>query len=536
MESVYTSLLEKYQSYLHSRLFSALEEDAELAKVQDISLNSKPLNVGIVGGGMAGLYSAMLLQKHVPDVEVTIFEASDRVGGRVYTHKFSKEPHQYFDGGAMRFPKTTSHSPVFTLIDHLNNQFPEDKMELIDFKYSCPEGNRVFVNNTKQNDGRIMSTKYAAKHCTELGFPKEADINDDDNAGTLLLEALAKFGDALQSDFETALLKFSSTSVREYMSEELGWSFQKIDYIEVMTSGTNVFQLGIIDVYFQRVNDYKELKWVAIEGGFSKLPELCAEAVKNNGGQVFLNAKVESIVPSKNSKVVSLGYSLPNSNTLTHKTFDKVIVTLPPPHVRLILERPYFGEELEHALRAAYFIPASKMGLQFHSRFWEHTDLSSPPSFGGSSTTDLPSRSIVYPSYGMGEDGKGVLIIHNLNDDSQQWNLMPKVEKIKQGLQDIQSLYPEVDLAREYAGGETPKSESFLVKAACTDWQCGFTLYYCGQFLSFYQSMLKPQGNIFFAGAHLSPTKIWIMSALESARTAVKLLTKKYGTSDIDYL
>jgi heterodisulfide reductase subunit A-like polyferredoxin len=42
--------------------------------------------VGILGGGMAGLYAAMMLaQRKIP---FQILEATDRVGGRCYTYNF----------------------------------------------------------------------------------------------------------------------------------------------------------------------------------------------------------------------------------------------------------------------------------------------------------------------------------------------------------------------------------------------------------------------------------------------------------------
>ena len=42
--------------------------------------------VGILGGGMAGLYAAMMLaQRGIP---FQILEATDRVGGRCYTYNF----------------------------------------------------------------------------------------------------------------------------------------------------------------------------------------------------------------------------------------------------------------------------------------------------------------------------------------------------------------------------------------------------------------------------------------------------------------
>ena len=55
----------------------------------------------------------------------------------VYTHRFSPEPYQYLKHahGAMRLPCIEAHQPVFTLIEYLNMQFPEDPIELIDFNY-----------------------------------------------------------------------------------------------------------------------------------------------------------------------------------------------------------------------------------------------------------------------------------------------------------------------------------------------------------------------------------------------------------------
>jgi len=70
-----------------------------------------PVNVGIVGAGAAGLFSALVLEylnKQQTSVKFTydILEAdkTNRSGGRLYTHNFSSQPHDYYDVGAMRFP------------------------------------------------------------------------------------------------------------------------------------------------------------------------------------------------------------------------------------------------------------------------------------------------------------------------------------------------------------------------------------------------------------------------------------------------
>ena len=67
--------------------------------------------VGIIGAGCAGLFTALILDwlhEVVPELEISydILEASgkERLGGRLYTHKFSEKTHDYYDVGAMRFP------------------------------------------------------------------------------------------------------------------------------------------------------------------------------------------------------------------------------------------------------------------------------------------------------------------------------------------------------------------------------------------------------------------------------------------------
>lgn len=47
-----------------------------------------PLKVGIVGAGAAGLYAAILLDSL--GIDYDIYEASDRIGGRIYTYRFSE--------------------------------------------------------------------------------------------------------------------------------------------------------------------------------------------------------------------------------------------------------------------------------------------------------------------------------------------------------------------------------------------------------------------------------------------------------------
>ena len=81
--------------------------DPSRSKQTSTFLDNRPksseITVGIIGAGCAGLYAAMILKDLKINFE--ILEASDRIGGRVRTHRFSEKEHDYYDVGAMRFPR-----------------------------------------------------------------------------------------------------------------------------------------------------------------------------------------------------------------------------------------------------------------------------------------------------------------------------------------------------------------------------------------------------------------------------------------------
>jgi len=77
------------------------------------------LDIGIIGAGCAGAYSAWRLQaKYGGEKKIGLFEYSDRVGGRLYTRTLPGMPHVHSELGGMRYePK--SHILVKEVIDVL---------------------------------------------------------------------------------------------------------------------------------------------------------------------------------------------------------------------------------------------------------------------------------------------------------------------------------------------------------------------------------------------------------------------------------
>ena len=302
-------------------------------------------------------------------------------------------------------------------LHYLNEVFPDNPLIL----KLCRRKSSICEQH-KETRWFIMSVEYANKHCSKLGFPAEANIADDDEASKLLKNAIAPVVEELNSDFEAALKKYNYISFHDYLSKLLGWSNQKITYAEVMSgAGTNQFQRGLIDeIFCQRMYDDIS-SWKAIKGGMSRLPESCAKALIKKNASVLLNSKVEAIIQHAGESSEQVGYSsnLKESKELVYESFDAIILAIPPSRVRMISKRPYWGPDLEHALRSTYFEPACTMGLRFNRRFWERSDFA---------ITSFTGWTIIYRPHTQGtisysDNSKGVICIYNVCNDTKQFTL-----------------------------------------------------------------------------------------------------------------
>ncbi len=126
------------------------------------------LDLAIVGGGPGGLMSAWYLRRKLgPLCRVTIFEASDRVGGKIVSRRFDSAPALYEAGVAEIYDYSmTGPDPLRELIQHLGLQtIPMDAMqvqldgELID----DVEGMR-----RKYGDTTADTILNFRKHCTKM--------------------------------------------------------------------------------------------------------------------------------------------------------------------------------------------------------------------------------------------------------------------------------------------------------------------------------------------------------------------------------
>ncbi|MFA0964375.1 flavin monoamine oxidase family protein [Roseivirga sp. BDSF3-8] len=480
-----------------------LKSQTDVGKTAPESFNGIPqgATVGIIGGGMAGLYSALILKSR--GVNFHVLEASSRLGGRVYTYRFNEKPNQYFEAGAMRLPDIPEQEPVFNLIDYLNERVsPDMKIDRIRYVLYDDDGNRVNVNSTRNSDGGIMSVKYANTNPAELGFILKPE-DQGKTATELLNEVIQPFVDMLEKDFEKgfqAIIQYDDYSFYSYLQMEAGWYNDKINYVETMTSQTNQFQNSFTELIIENI-DFSQANWYSIANGMDRLPNACAEVVGYDN--ITLDAPVNTIQYTDDGRVrVFYG------SDYKYKTFDYVIAAVPPAVLKMLVV-PQWSSSKTQAIRSLHFEPLYKIGMRFKTRFWEKVK---NPSFGGQSISDLPSRWFVYPSYGFGDDDEGVLLLYSWMTDAYVWLAYSEEERQRIALRDLQAMYPEVKLFDQFI-------ESFDVSWS-QKWATGDAMFYPGQFRNLFNIARQPEGRVFFAGEHLSVHHTWIVGALDSALLA----------------
>lgn len=131
------------------------------------------VELAIVGGGPGGLMAAWYLRKKLPGLcKVTIFEASDRVGGKIVTRTFDTAPAMYEAGVAELYDYSMiGPDPLRELVQHFG------------FQTIPMDAEQVVMGGELLNDVPGMRRKYGSatasaieafrKRCTEVMTPAQ---------------------------------------------------------------------------------------------------------------------------------------------------------------------------------------------------------------------------------------------------------------------------------------------------------------------------------------------------------------------------
>ncbi|KAK1580061.1 L-amino acid oxidase [Colletotrichum navitas] len=503
-----------------------------------------PLKVGIIGGGAAGLYAAILLDS--VGIDYDIHEVSDRIGGRIYTYHFDQETwdkstpndpayYDYYDVGAMRFPPMPYMDRIignksWSLIPYINQRVPENN-KVVQKHYIFRTDNtfRRFngVTSLLQDTSSASPDRY--------GVPLFNSTFNAQSAGDLWRNQVKSMTDSLSADFTSGfnlLMEYDSKTVRGFLLDQ-GFSNSEIDWLETVNDATGHYDMMSMSqaVLEQWIFDSADIdKWTLINGGMDMLTKGMNLVVKN---KPVLRNRVTDIRKNTDGtlKIVV--------NGTQEYSYAHVISTVPLGALQAInmteLDLSYFEN---NAIRTLNYDPSSKVGFKFKTRWWEN--LATGPFQGGQSFTDLPIRRCVYPSYGIDlPNAPGTMIASYVwgQDASRLGSYLNPHNPTTQAPYQPESVDVMVDVVLKSLAELNGVSHEYLLSQFegyhAYDWygsaysNGAFAIFGPGQFSSTLPWLMRPaaDGHMHFGGEALSSGHAWIIGAVNSAwRTVFEIL------------
>jgi len=547
----------------HSMLRLALEEVGRiedyynlielLSPPKDITTILSPgqckgLNVGIIGGGIAGLSAAFELRKL--GFDITIFEQQkERIGGRIYTYYFDKNKRYYGELGAMRIP--VSHEATWKYI----NQF---KLRTTPFVQNNDNA-FIYVRNKRainDPDGRsVMEKIYPEFNLAPWERQEPWQKLVSYGLGASLLQISPDIRRELlqnKKNYSPEIEYFDSISIRREL-EERGLSEGAIELISCIATFSGWLYDNSYIESLQEQYAVDDAFRYQIDGGMVNLPLAMYRSLKslnpkeykniseNQLGEITWNngTRVKGIYKNNEDNTVILEYSSEGEITTSRQSFDFVVCTIPFSSLRNVIVYPMFSTGKMQAIKEVNYIAGQKTIFMCKEKFWEEGG-PSKAIIGGASYTDLPVGSIWFPSYNIEyniadlesqvipsvrreyksyEGAGGVLMAsYNLARDAVRLgNLEPitRLEWIKTQVEHVQGLKKGYldDIVLDNKTIQWNNEQGFF----------GAVCYYMpGQKRLFsYVSSQPEYGNrVYFAGEHISQEHGWIQGAIKSAMMA----------------
>uniref|UniRef100_A0A3B1K5I5 Amine oxidase n=1 Tax=Astyanax mexicanus TaxID=7994 RepID=A0A3B1K5I5_ASTMX len=462
----------------------------ELCKIMDEGLPhaKSPRTVGIIGGGIAGLTAAKFLED--AGHKVTIIEASDRIGGRIQTHRETKEG-WYAELGAMRIPGFHQILMKFLSKTGLKlNPFIEEDINAY-----------YFINGLLQKAYTVNENPNVLNYSVN-------EREQDKSASQLLNMALEKIRDDLKIyGCNATIEKYDSYSVKEYLLKEGNLSREALRMIGDILNENSFFYTGITETLFLQSDISDNVVYFEVSDGMDHIARKFYELLN---ATILLKSKAKLITQTESNVTVSF-QDWRSLSAVKNFTFDYVLVTATAKASLFIDFQPPLSVRKMEALRSLHYASSTKVVLSFSERFWEKQGI-----WGGRSITDIPSRFIYYPSHSFpGTEGGALVASYTWSDDSTLFQGVPDDELIAIMMDDLVKIHGEG--IRQLCTGGVVKKWSLDPYS-----HGAFAIFTPYQESHYSKDLFQKEGRIHFAGEHTAMPHGWIETAMKSALRAAK--------------
>lgn len=418
----------------------------------------RPKHVLVIGAGFAGLAAALKLKKE--GIKVTVLEARNRVGGRVYSHNPLKDKELVIELGAEWIGK--SHERVIELCDEFN-------LEL---------RNNQFDTHLIYQGGYSKANEWKLSNEMESFWDKRRTFWEELSTGE-------KTG--MDKMDWWRFLSLKGFSDRDLDIREL---LDSTDFGETIRSVSAYSAMG----EYAESSDKNEMDFKII-GGNELLARKMADAVGREN--ILLNHAVQTVNQGKQ------GVTLICQDGKTF-TADRLICTAPTYSILKMNWNPGLPTSLTEALHSLQYARIGKFPVVFSERFWGTENFDCVTDDAGHyfyhGTKDQPGKEGVLISYAVGDKAD----VLNAQPADRRRQLV--LESLKPAFGDLNK-YVLSDL--KYYWGKDPYSYGAYAK------------YGIGQWSQVMPMLRKPFRSVHFAGEHLADWQGFMEGAVNSGEDAV---------------
>jgi len=349
-----------------------------LAPVVGCAPAATDLDIAIVGGGVAGAYAAWRLALARPDLRVRLFEASERIGGRLHSISFPQAPHLVVEAGGMRYLQ--AHRHVSGLARHLGlaaRDYPIDR-----------DANRMLLR------GRNFSLKDVHKGVARFPYkiPDADQRPGADYFERAIAHVLPNAAHLSPADWRKIRTnyRFKQRLLQDWTNRDLlleGMSAEELAFTEDASGYDDWIEgeTGLDEMDYVFVRDDESKPFSTLVGGYQRLPLSLAERAARGGARIALAERLVSLRASSGGFQLAFADA---GNRLTSLTASHVILALPRRALERIADFPDARTpRLARLIASVTPIPACKSLLLYERPWWRDHGI-----VEGRSITDLPAR------------------------------------------------------------------------------------------------------------------------------------------------